>query len=221
MSFEDIYSCNDCDFEIRQEDELFFYNPDSKETISYILLMSTAGMDEGFKTKGCIYRSYCKCCDKFVKIYVIREGGGSNMIQQVYQGIKNHFEGYADKILVLKEIKKREKFFIEKKDGFYSINFHELDSYGYFKFLDIGDCEEEVVKMALKDFHKTIDSRINLFEKLYQKESQIINIVVDESDEPTKMVSRLKRSISKVNVSHSWEDRDFIKCPQCGNKITL
>lgn len=219
MSFEDIYSCKNCDFEIRQEDELFFYDSDSKETVSYILLMSTAGMGKGFETKGSIYRSYCKCCDKFVKIYVIREGG-SNMIQQVYQGIKNNFEGYADKIHELKEIKKREKFSLKRKDGFYLVNFHELDSsYEYFDMLDIGDCEEEVVKIALKDFHETIDNQINLFEKLYQEESQMIHIVVDESEEQTKIVPKLIRSILKINVGYSGEDGDFIKCPQCGNKI--
>lgn len=197
MSFEDIYSCEDCDFKISQETELFFYNSDLKQTIDYVLIMSTAGMSEGFKTKGFVNRSYCKCCDRFVKVYVIQDFDGENMVQKVYQGIKNNLEAYADKIKELKDIKNREKFSIEKSDEIFFINFYELDSCGHMELMDSSKTEEEIIENALKMFHKTIDSQINLLEGEYQKESQIIKVVVD-SGELTG---------------------EFVRCPECGNEI--
>ncbi len=198
MSFEDIYSCNNCDFEIAQETELFFYNSDSKETIDYVLIMSTAGMGEGHETKGHVYRSYCKCCDKFVKVYVIYDGGGGDMAQQVYRGIKNNVGKYEDKIKQLKEIKKREKYSLEKIDGFYLINFYELDSCGFMKPIDSQHGEDAVVENAINEFHKIIDSQIDSVKNFYQKESKLINIVVDDSE---------------------GSSGDFVNCPECGNKI--
>ena len=99
MSAIDKFSCCDCGFEIdTYQFELFFYNPQSNQTADYLLLMSSAGKDDGYETKGHVSRSYCRHCDKYVKIYFISDGGGADAIKNVRQGISNYLDALAVKL---------------------------------------------------------------------------------------------------------------------------
>ena len=61
------YECMNCHLELVDDERLFFYDESTKQTVDFIVLMTTVGMDKESKIKGCVHETYCADCDKYLK----------------------------------------------------------------------------------------------------------------------------------------------------------
>lgn len=118
MAIVNYYQCVECDLELADDGRLFYYDTDSGETIEFLILMSTVGLDRGSKIKGNVTETYCKSCDKYMRIYSIRESEIENPCETVRKGIDKHISVIQSELERLKGIKRRSKYTIAPEEDY-------------------------------------------------------------------------------------------------------
>jgi len=211
MAIVNYYQCVGCGLELADDGRLFYYDTDSGETIEFLILMSTVGLDRGSKIKGNVTETYCKSCDKYMRIYSIRESEIENPCETVRKGIDKHISVIQSELERLKGIKRRSKYTITPEEDYYVVDFPE---WGDFYHVDDEPemSKEDVIKDALSQFHEEIDYKINSMD---DKVAESIIVVLDErgkgEDDPSEMVecpdcgSEVNKYVSNLN-----------ECPKCG-----
>ena len=88
------YECMNCHLELVDDGRLFFYDESTKQTVDFIVLMNTVGMDEGSKIKGRVHETYCADCDKYLRVYTIceNESGIEKPLEIIREGIDNYIK---------------------------------------------------------------------------------------------------------------------------------
>lgn len=104
MGAIDYYTCQNCGSDIDHDNIFFYFDETKEETIDFLHLFSTVGIDRESKIKGRINITFCKYCKKTFKIYIIDECSIKNPEEIIYNGIFNHIK---HEIQRLKEIKKK------------------------------------------------------------------------------------------------------------------
>ena len=194
------YECKDCDFKFTDDYLSFYYNSDSKKTIDYMLLFSTAGIDRDSKIWGDICYSYCANCNKFVETYKILsieldDYDEEEIIKLVKEGIFNNLDSHKEYI---DKIENKEDLQLIKNGNYLRCYFTDLHSYSEHVRISDFSSEREAILFCLKEarsqFHKEIDYMREISQKSY-------NIIYN------------------VECLYKNERKDHIFCPICNKKI--
>lgn len=198
------YSCGNCGMEFVDDGRLFYYDSNSDETIDFIWLFSTVGIDEGSKIKGQVNETYCSSCNKFLRVYTIREVEGDleGICEIVKIGIENYFNKLNDEINHLTEIKNDENFTIEQHENYYLVEFPQLEDYEYTEYTSRAK-RENIIKRAIKDYQKEINNRIRYKKNNYDKHLNSIYLIEDKSGE----------------IDGEYNPLEKVNCPECGKEI--
>lgn len=191
------YHCDECGFDITDDGRLFYYDEESQECIDYLLLMSTVNLDDESRIWGHVNETYCRDCDRFLRVYTIREVDGiENPCETVERGIANRISHFKSELKRLEEIRDRETYVLEKYDDEYCIVFPEFEDYSYY-----GDDESEgkAIENAKMEFHAEIDGPI---QRLKRKIAATY-VVVDQSDKPDDY----------------RDESEKVVCPECGREL--
>ena len=225
------FKCINCGFRLVNYDSFFYYDDELSQTIDYHPTMMNAGRFRGHGINGRVSESYCGNCKKFVRVLSIRDFEGcENPSEIVKRGIKNNLDALLEEIQELIEIKKREKFTVGKDSDSYIIDFTEYDHkyYKYFEPVNITEaftnaakkygleliCDsgyeppvfenvDDAIISAKKDFHEDIDSYINALTSRYERYSDSIYLIIEETDKPI----------------YEYHSSQKVTCPDCGKKI--
>ena len=212
MAIVNYYQCVECDLELVDDGRLFYYDNDSGETIDYLLLMSTVDLDRGAKIKGSVSETYCPTCDKYMRIYSIRESEIENPCETVRKGIDKHISAIKSELERLEAIRQRSKYTITPEEDYYVVEFPEWGD-SYYVDDEPEMSREDVIKDALSQFHEEIDYRIN---SIGGKVAESIILVLDErgkgEDDPSQKV-KCPDCGSDVNKYV----RNLNECPKCGS----
>ena len=225
------YACDNCGFRISIDMRLFFYDCESKETIDYTVGPLTHDFGKNAKIKGYVVETYCWNCDKFIKIYVIREKVNfENICEIVEQGIHNYIDNKIIKVDKLKEIKKREEYTVEKRiynpspevyKFYYVVTFPELDGGYEFKGC-LEENENEVIKRALDSFHEKINYQIDYHKRTYKEGVTTNYIVFDESDNFNRKHNSLEKvSCPECHIKVNKYINEENPCPKCNGVLSL
>ena len=223
MAIVNEYRCMDCGIELVDDGRAFVWDSESNRTRDFLILMGTHHWLYGAKISGDVDETYCRVCDKFLKVYSITEvaEGIGNPIDIVMEGIRNHIDDEARKLEKLKDIKRRAEYTITRKENYYVVKVPEWEDFFYSNYLFPQMTREEVIEDALNDFHKEIGGLIEVREKEYQKFLNSNILVVEDS----KLNPFDERDLSKkVNCPvcgsevHKYVDSK-IPCPKCGGRI--
>ena len=232
MAIINEYKCEECGFEIDTEGRYFFYDPKLKITRDYLWLFSTVDLDKNSKITGFVNETYCWKCKKYVNVYIISqvEDNIENVCEIVKEGIKNDIDKKLLDINQLKEIKKREKYTIEKieyeiapneYDSYYEITFPELYD-GYKRRISGKLNENEAIKTALENFHSQIDFQIKQDTNEYKKRIKTTHLVLDYSDKSKNGDDNLDKVICpECNAKINKYVNEETPCPNCGGEISL
>lgn len=85
MGAIDYYTCQNCGSNINYDNIFFYFDGTKEETIDFLHLFSTVGIDARSKIKGRINITFCKHCKKTFKIYIINEGNIKNPKDILYE----------------------------------------------------------------------------------------------------------------------------------------
>ena len=205
MAFVTEYTCNGCGLELVSEDRMFRWDGESGMTEDFLLLMNICQKLNGAEIIGDVSETYCRDCEKYVKVYSITEvlDGIDNPCEAVMDGIKSHIDEYGRRLDELKDIRERSDYTIVKEGNHYVVRIPEYEPFYYSNYLFPQMSEEEVIRDALKDFHEEIDEVIESHEKRYQRYVSSSYLVVDDTDRPK----------GKFDLSEK------VKCPECASKI--
>lgn len=225
------YACDNCGFKISIDLRAFFYDSELKETIDYTIGPLTRNLGKNAQIKGFVHETYCWNCEKFIKIYVIREKDNlENISEIVEQGIHNFIDNKIIKVDKLKEIEKREEYIVETRkynpspeifESFYVVTFPELNGGYEFKGY-VDENKKEVINRALASFHKKIKHEIDYCQRTYKKGIETNYMVLDDSNDSCSEFYSLEKIScpvchAKVNRKISEEN----PCPKCNGKISL
>lgn len=222
-----IYECDDCGFKARIDLRSFFYDCELNETVDFAVGVLTRHMGKNAQIKGYVDLTYCWNCEKFVKIYVICEKGNfGNICEMVEQGIHNYINNKIIELDELKEIKKREKYTVEKKiskltqESYYLVTFPELR--GGYEFPGYsGDTKNEVIEKALDRFHDEIDWEIEYCHRTYKKGIETNYIVLDYTDGSHEEYNPLNKiTCPECHVKIDRHINEKAPCPKCNGKIS-
>ena len=248
MGSINVDKCLNCGLELVDNGLRFYYDEDSKQIIEYMILMRTVNWGSDSKIRGRVSETYCGECGKFVRVYVILESEYENPIEIVREGIDNYLEELLSEIKELIEIKKREKYTIEKDSDTYIIRFIESDYkyHKWFKPTNIGQAFDEAAKKcglvlvgdsgyeppvfeniddavssAKKDFNEDIGSRVNYLTEKYKRYKDSIILILDERDRYEKEMDYWDYELNRDenDKPHYYDSLEKIHCPECNCEI--
>ena len=222
MAILNEFRCVNCGLELADDGRVFVWDSDSDQTIDFLILMSTYERLHGAKISGCVSETYCRGCNKFLKIYSIKEVGDGveDPCEVVFNGIKNYIEECCRELEKLKDIKKRSNYAIEKEDNFYIVKIPEYEDFYYSNCFSVQMSKEDVIEDALNDFHKEIDEVIEIRQEKYQRYLDSNYLVVDNTDRAFDEHDLLE----KVNCPECGKEifkyiNDKVPCPKCGDHL--
>ena len=212
------YECLDCGLMLVEDERVFVWNEESNQTIDFLILMSTCKLLDDSKINGEVSETYCCECDKFLRVYSIKEvfDGINNPCQIVKEGIKNYIDSEANELQNLKEIKKRANYTISKEEDCYVF---EIPEYNFTdRNLIFEKSKEEFIEDALNAFYDEIDMEIDYYEENYQKYLNSNFLVVDDR------LNDKYNPLEKVNCPVCGRDiykyvNDVVPCPSCGGEL--
>lgn len=196
------YTCSKCGLELSDDGRVFIWDGESGETRDFLILMNTYMLLDGAKISGKVYETFCRQCDRYVKVYSIREvhEGIENPVELVTEGIRRRNERCRQKTEKLRAIRERSKYSIERDDDYYIVTFPEYDDFEYSNDYAPEMTKDEVIRHALNDFHEEIDGIIESYEHRICGSHYL---VVDETDV----------------LKDEFDLFEKVKCPECGSKI--
>ena len=200
------FRCINCGLEFVDDGALFYYDDKLKQTIEYILVMSTVGCNEGSKIKGRASGTYCGDCKKHLKVYVIEECAEdiSNPCEVIMDGIKNRAAEYPRKISELKEIRKNPNYTFEPNEyGAYTLKVPEFNDFQFTNISNPEWSEKKARKYVFDEFYDEIDESIKYYEEVYEKHLNSIYLIIDKSDDS----------------EYDYHSLDKIHCPECHKEI--
>ncbi len=205
MAIVEIYKCMDCGIELKDDGSVFIWDSDLNQTKDFLILMMTHDWLHGAEISGDVSETCCRICGKFLKIYSIREvqDDVKNPCEVVMEGIKNYIANYGRELEKLKCIKKRAKYIVTKEEGYYVVEFPELEhcKYSYYFFPEM--TKEEVIDDALNEFNEEIDEMVEGRDETYQKYLNSNYLIIDNSD----------------RSQDDYDPLEKVNCPECGNEV--
>lgn len=90
MASIDYFECEDCGFRWKDQGPLMFCLNDDGEIEEYILVQEAYDLDKDSQISGDIVETYCSCCEKKIKLYLISivkkpfdESGAISLIEKL------------------------------------------------------------------------------------------------------------------------------------------
>lgn len=231
MAIIEEYKCGDCGIDLVNDGMLFYYDSESEITDIYLWLFSTVHIADNSKIKGYVSKTYCWKCKKPVNVYAITEieGDFENVCEIVQKGIDNYISNELAEINELKEIKRREKYTVQKikreiapgiYDCHYEVTFPESDElYDYIG--DDGSSRDEVIKEALESFHEEIDGVLDYRIERYEDHIGASYLILDETEKSGEFNSLEKVSCPECHEEINKYVNEETPCPKCGGKLIL
>ncbi|WP_405265364.1 hypothetical protein [Methanobrevibacter sp.] len=160
------YTCNSCGLELVDDGRAFVWNEETGRTEDFLILMSTCQKFYGAEITGNVSETYCRECERYVKVYSITEvlEGIDDACDVVMKGIENNIREHGRKLSKLKDIRKRSQYTISEEDGHYVVRIPEYESFHYSNYLFPEMSKGEVIEDALNDFHEQIGGLIESYE---------------------------------------------------------
>ena len=195
--------CTGCGLELTDDGRAFIWDDKTKATKDFLILMSTCHLLYGAKISGRLSETYCSDCDRYVKIYIIKEAveGIADPCEVVRQGIKRQTDECKAKIERLKDIRERSEYVVEKNEDYYLVSIPEYEGFRYSNYLFPEMTKEEVIRNAINTFHEEIDGEIEYLKKRYRSYVESHYLILDERD------------LGETDI------REKVKCPECGSEI--
>lgn len=200
------YKCINCGLELVDDGRRFYYDDESKQTIDFLWLMSTAGCDMGSKIKGRASETYCGNCKKPLKIYIIEECAEdiSNPCEMVKEGIKNYAAQYPGKISELKEIRKNPNYTFEPNEyGAYTLKVPEFNDFQFTNITNPEWSKKKAMKYVFDEFYKDINELIRYYEETYENYLNSIYLIIDKSNDS----------------EYDYDSLEKVHCPECNKEI--
>lgn len=214
------YKCSGCGLELTDDGRVFIWDDETNETKDFLILMSTHQLLWGAKISGKVSETFCKECDRYVKVYSINQvaDGIDNPREVVIEGIKRHIERCARKLAELKDIRERSEYVVEEKENYFLVTVPEYEYFRYSNYLFADMSKDEVIRDAMNEFHEEIDSCIESKEKRYRRYLDSHYIILDEREECEFDISEKVQCPECGSEINKYVSGD-LPCPRCGKAI--
>lgn len=211
----DIYECNDCGFEFRENHSHFYLDLKTGQIEDFMILKSTLHLDRNSPLKGKIVKTYCGNCNTHISIYEIKSIGENynlksacyllrlllpkkiNWMQYKVQTYKK-----LEEIVKERNIKKINNFI--KSHAFFLEEIDTIDSLDDLEYMDIESYKDESIDQ-LNLIRNTVFS-IHLPNSDY-------NLSLNGEKIAKDVCPNCNGTIYKIDHMHP--------CPKCGGKMDL